>query len=90
MGKTYVLIPEGERIEPGAPKECGFEGLGPSLEQFVHAEKTRFDLNLYVIGWIEYADELGVVRRTAFARQYIGDLFRFLPIQDDPDYESVD
>jgi hypothetical protein len=45
---------------------------------------------LYVMGWIEYTDDLDNLRRTAFCREYRrtpgSQLGRFYPV-DDPDYE---
>jgi hypothetical protein len=43
---------------------------------------------LFVMGWIEYLDERGIRRRTAFCREYLEreGARRFYPV-DDPDYE---
>jgi hypothetical protein len=43
----------------------------------------------WVLGWIEYIDGAGNVRRTAFCRQWSNEHGRFLPI-DNPDYERAD
>jgi len=45
---------------------------------------------LYVMGWIQYTDDLNNQRRTAFCREYrsvhTGTRGRFFPVAD-PDYE---
>jgi hypothetical protein len=44
---------------------------------------------IYAMGWIEYEDRRGRVRRTAFCRCYDTNLWRFVQIQDAfPDYEN--
>jgi hypothetical protein len=51
---------------------------------------TILSSRAYVMGWIEYADDLGLKRRTTFCRQYkstaAGADGRFYPVSD-PDYE---
>jgi hypothetical protein len=41
------------------------------------------------MGWIEYSDGLGFIRRIAFCRKYDHDQGRFFAI-DDPDYEHAE
>jgi hypothetical protein len=41
---------------------------------------------VYVMGWIEYSDDLGFGRRTAFCRKFDPTVNRFVPVKD-PDYE---
>jgi hypothetical protein len=58
--------------------------------------RTILGHNLYVMGWVTYADGNGNVRRTAFCREYfknkgpngeiVGTGGRFFPV-DNPDYE---
>jgi hypothetical protein len=45
-------------------------------------------VNIFVLGWIEYTDDLSVKRRTAFCRQFLNrdGSARFYPVND-PDYE---
>jgi hypothetical protein len=43
-------------------------------------------VNLYIMGWIEYSDALGFVRRTTFCRQLNPQTLRFFKIEDS-DYE---
>lgn len=51
---------------------------------------------LYVMGYVEYVDDIGTFRRTVFCREYrlqklisgqLGGVKRFFPV-DDPDYEA--
>jgi hypothetical protein len=41
------------------------------------------------MGWINYADDLGFVRRTAFCRRFNPESGRFVAV-DDPDYEHAE
>ena len=41
---------------------------------------------IYVMGWVEYSDDMNIMRRTAFCRKYDFIRRRFYPV-DDPDYE---
>ena len=41
--------------------------------------------DLYVLGWVEYADELGNVKHANFCRIYLRG--KFVPVAD-PDYED--
>jgi hypothetical protein len=43
--------------------------------------------SVYVMGWIEYKDDLGFERRTSFCRKFEPTINRFVPIND-PDYEN--
>jgi hypothetical protein len=47
------------------------------------------DLSVFLMGQINYADDVGTVRQTGFARGYDHKSGRFIPI-DDPDYEFID
>jgi hypothetical protein len=86
-----VLIPNGAVIRTGERVEGRFGGNGPTEKQVnkaaVHSPTET--LFLYIVGWIDYADELGHIRRTSFCRVYRPQLDRFIPV-DDPDYESAD
>ena len=46
--------------------------------------------HLWVLGWLEYSDDLGNPRRTAFCRDWSISTERFCPVKDDPDYENAD
>jgi len=47
------------------------------------------DLSVFLVGQINYADEVGTVRQTGFARGYDPKSGRFVPVGD-PDYEFID
>ena len=81
-------IAVGTVIEPGG---VGIT-VGFSSDRPLGNEATRIwqgsDLwRLYVMGWIEYSDEVPVTRRMAFCRVFsVSDGRRFVPVQN-PDYE---
>lgn len=78
-------------LAPGQAALGHFKGKGPSTFQVRYSGQSAAGgtLNLYLTGWIDYADELGLVRRTAFCRRYHSDWDRFVKV-DDPDYEYTD
>jgi hypothetical protein len=49
----------------------------------------QYDLALYVMGWVEYADDLGFVRRTAFCR-WLNPMRNYFMVVDNPDYEHAE
>jgi hypothetical protein len=64
------------------------------------ADKTWLEFNkketmnfgerfLWIIGWVEYVDELGNTRRTAFCRRWEIYSLRFVPVEDS-EYEHAD
>jgi hypothetical protein len=78
------------RLEAGQSNPISFQSrnvMGPEGDDI-----SRFAGNwrLYIMGWIEYTDDLDNHRRTAFCREYRqisgGSGGRFFPV-DDPDYE---
>jgi len=42
--------------------------------------------DLYFFGYIDYLDNIGIIRRTAFCRRYIRETMRFTKVEDE-DYE---
>ena len=92
-----VLIAKKQEIQPGQSVQCPFTGVGPSARQLEDAFTPNRNpsippgqnLYTYILGWIEYADELGLTRRTAFCQRYDLSLRRFITV-DDPDYEYAD
>jgi hypothetical protein len=50
---------------------------------------THYPGGVYVMGWLEYSDDNGFIRRTAFCRKYDWDKKRFFA-EDDPDYEHAE
>jgi hypothetical protein len=77
-----------------AGKSIGFDFMNDEALND-HAAKTIGSQvigrqRLFVMGWIEYRDNIGVTRRTAFCREFRHqgpwDYGRFYPVSD-PDYE---
>ena len=67
---------------------CGESISGSlSVEHFLisQAEERELD-DLYFFGYIDYLDNIGTTRRTAFCRRYIHETKRFTKV-DDEDYE---
>ena len=89
QGVAVPLVAVGTSLQPGQTIECRFYGSGPSSEQYTQAEAAGAGIQFYVTGWIDYRDELGLMRRIGFCRQYIPELDRFFPV-DDADYEYAD
>ena len=86
-------ISAGTVLQPGQIEECKFFGKGPSPEAYRYAYSAEDPppekIHFYVTGWITYADELGLMRRTNFCRGYDHPLDRFFPVAD-TDYENED
>jgi len=85
-GMGYPLT---QKLKPGESMPITFRNLkeigneGPLIRQ--GSDNWAF----YVMGWIAYADDLGLVRRTAFCRKWDARKKRLPPI-DDPDYEQAE
>jgi hypothetical protein len=85
IGKNVV-------IAPGASYPGLFQSESTYEIKEVRGEPGIFaGGRLYVMGWIDYVDDLKVRRRTAFCRQYLYNpdahgVRRFYPVED-PDYE---
>jgi hypothetical protein len=68
-------------IRPGQAGMWEFgraDALLPETRQDLHFGNAK----LYVIGWIDYSDDLGISRRMAFCRRYHPSKDRFLPKRD--------
>jgi hypothetical protein len=76
-------------LAPGKHTYYLFSRKEPLEESTVSNIKSGSEF-LYVLGWLGYRDELGIYRKTRFCRQYIPDRDRFVPVENDPDYESAD
>lgn len=83
-----------QELNAGQMIECQFTGPGPSMDQLAYAQQARINmvqsLHAYVLGWIDYDDDLGLSRRTAFCRHYDRARDRFSRVRNDPDYEHAD
>jgi murein DD-endopeptidase MepM/ murein hydrolase activator NlpD len=80
-------IPTGKKLSPGEPCTIDFESekkLAASGPEILRGEHF-----LYVMGWIEYVDDLKIKRRVNFCRRYDNTEGRFFPVHD-PDYESTE
>jgi hypothetical protein len=78
VGQAISGMFESEKVMDGRGHTIGTEIVG--------------GLHLYVMGWVDYRDDIGVLRRTTFCREYQGRGFahgRFGPV-DDTDYEYED
>jgi hypothetical protein len=64
-------------------------GLKTPLDEATANEIYHYGINLCVLGWIGYTDDLGIWRITAFCRQYDTFKKRFVPV-DNTDYENSD
>jgi hypothetical protein len=62
-------------------------GPEPSEPQAASINQNRQPICIF--GYLAYADDLGVVRRTGFYRAYTLPMARFVPF-DDPEYEYAD
>lgn len=67
-------------VPPG--KQISIEFTGGAVLDFATADAAR-DGWIFVVGIINYADDQGVVRSTAFARRYSSSRNRFIPVADD-------
>ena len=82
----YPLPEVIEKIAPGSTQTAGFISERPMDEMGTLIRNGAGYWHLYVMGWVDYFDELGTRRRTAFCREFIPNKGRFFPVSD-PDYE---
>ena len=71
--------PEVPELEPGQSTQIHFSSRpigpeGPLIRQ--NSDGWAF----YVIGWVEYADNIGVIRRTVFCRKWDANKWRLFPV----------
>jgi len=76
-------------LQPGTSLTGGFMSDKPMDEHATEILQASMHWTIYVMGRIEYKDDLGFIRRTAFCRKYDANGRRFFPV-DDPDYEHAD
>ena len=77
----------GMTLQPGEALTAIFQS-----DDFLASEAQRVregNWPLYVMGWIEYADDAGTRRRTAFCRKFDKARRRFFA-ESDPDYEHAE
>jgi hypothetical protein len=78
-----------KHLEPGRSRAVRFsseEVLGEEAKAIAASAEVY---RLYVMGFVDYEDDIGTVRRTAFCRMYYPGLKRFRPVEN-PDYEYSD
>jgi len=81
-------VKQRETILPGRSTPRTFSRIQPLAEsERVDIQQRRKDL--YVLGWIEYVDDLKIRRRMSFCRKYDFGKQRFVRVKD-PDYEHSD
>jgi hypothetical protein len=80
-GKEPMLIVD--KLPPGASVPFPFGEMMPGDPEVL----AEIGWQAYFLGFVEYADRLGTVRRTAFCRCWNSGRRRFYQIEDDPDYE---
>jgi hypothetical protein len=82
------IIEAGDRktmiFDSGEPMKVGHQEIG-----LMGYSDFRPIWSVYVMGWIEYKDDLGFERRTAFCRKFDPTINRFVTIND-PDYERTE
>lgn len=81
--------PVSGNLQPGTSVSGRFMSDTPMDQQATAILQASMHWAIYVMGWIEYKDDLGFIRRTAFCRRYDANRRRFFPV-DDPDYEHAD
>ena len=91
MAVAYPVVPKDTTLMPGQVIEGTFYGKGPTLDQYVYSRDNPDTerLNLYVLGRVDYTDELGMTRSTGFCRRFDDSLDRFSRVED-PDHEYAD
>ena len=76
-------------LQPGMSLTGAFISDKPMDQHAIEILQASMHWALYVMGWVEYKDDLGFIRRIAFCRKYDAERRRFFPV-DDPDYEHAD
>jgi hypothetical protein len=78
------------KLEPGQSLPVPFTSRQAMGSEGDDIRTFAVGWRLYVMGWINYSDDLNNLRRTAFCREYRqipgSSGGRFFPV-DDPDYE---
>jgi len=77
-------------LQPGTFVSGRFMSDKPMDQHAAEIFQAGNEWYLYVMGWVEYRDDLGFVRRTSFCRKYDVRRGRRFFAVDDPDYEHAD
>jgi hypothetical protein len=78
-----------KRLEPGRSRSVRFSSEDVLGEEAKAIAASAEVYRLYVMGFVDYEDDIGTIRRTAFCRLYYPSLKRFRPV-DNSDYEYSD
>lgn len=86
-GAAFIDI----ELLPGNSTPVTFPTIAPKKPEPSDAREHDLETrgNIYVIGWIDYTDDTGIVHRKGFARRYYRDTKRFERVNDQ-DYEYDD
>jgi hypothetical protein len=76
------------RLTSGDPHVLEFRDEGTLIGEKSFKDTGPLD-SVYVMGYVEYVDDIGTPRRTGFCRRYRKSKDRFFAV-DDPDYEYED
>lgn len=81
-------IADSPTISAGESARGRFESHAAFDSAMMLGNKSMISADIYVMGWIEYTDDISIRRRTAFCRRYEvrDESRRFYPVSD-PDYE---
>jgi hypothetical protein len=78
-----------QNLRPGESMPITFRNLNEIGPEGPLIRQGSDGWGFYVMGWIEYADDLDLIRRTAFCRKWDADMRRLIAI-DNPDYEHAE
>ncbi len=79
-------IPINIKLKPGMSMPIVFGSGNTMGEEGTRIKSGEEDWHLYVMGWLEYIDDLRIKRRTAFCREYSASEGRFIAVNN-TDYE---
>jgi len=76
-------------IEPGASVPILFSSTLIAVDIGTDTFVDATHQTIFAMGWVEYIDQAGHLRRTAFCRPYVSTKRRFMRSEEnDPDYEQ--
>jgi hypothetical protein len=84
MISPLMGVTPNDPIIPNIPLKPGEFTFGIFVRR-TDNEETASVKDLYVLGWVDYVDDVGNLRHTNFCRMYVRG--RFVPVND-PDYED--
>ncbi|MDA8089185.1 MAG: hypothetical protein M0Z61_03020 [Nitrospiraceae bacterium] len=75
------------KLKSGEPLTIPFASEQPMDANAEYIRTGQLNWRLYVMGWVEYVDDIGTPRRTLFCRYWNPAMEKFIR-EDDSDYES--